>query len=395
MRVLTIVGNRPQFIKAAPLSLALADARHRRGLAPLGAALRRGDVGDLLRRARHPEPSHSLDLRTADREVLERGIGDVVARERPDWVIVFGDTNTTLAGARAAVQAGVRLAHVEAGLRSGDQSMPEERNRIEVDRIADLLLCPDDGSRETLEAEGVAGVAAVVGDVMADAARLFVPLARERFPPALDAGSYLVATVHREANVDEPRLSRIVDGLNGLTEPVVFPAHPRTRAAMGRFDLRLAPHVSLTEPLGYLELAALASQARVILTDSGGLRRSVLVRRPCVTLRPSTEWVDTVRVGANVLVDDDPDAIAAARSRGTHAERPRFRSSTGRRLRLGAGHRGARCLAAKPWANVVVLAAALRGDPDSLGRPPGQRRAPCEGDQRFARGPGTRSSDRG
>ena len=245
--------------------------------------------------------------------MLERGIADVVARERPEWVIVFGDTNTTLAGARAAVQAGIRLAHVEAGLRSGDLSMPEERNRIEVDRIADLLLCPDDGSLETLEAEGVGGIAAVVGDVMADAARLFVPLAQERFPTTLAPGSYLVATVHREANVDEQRLSRIVDGLNGLTEPVVFPAHPRTRAALGAFDLRPAPHVSLTEPLGYLELAALASQARVILTDSGGLQKEAYwYGVPCVTLRPSTEWVDTVRVGANVLVDDDPEAIVTA-----------------------------------------------------------------------------------
>ena len=148
---------------------------------------------------------------------------------------------------------------------------------------------------------------------MADAVRLFVPLARERFPTALEPASYLVATVHREANVDEPRLSRIVEGLNGLTEPVLFPAHPRTRAAMGRFDLRPAPHVSLLEPLGYLELAALASQARVILTDSGGLQKEAYwYGVPCVTLRPSTEWVDTVRVGANTLVDDDPAAIMAA-----------------------------------------------------------------------------------
>ena len=244
MRALTIVGNRPQFIKAAPLSLALADA----GIDEI--SLHSGQHYDAVmsevfyEELGIREPTHSLDLRTADREVLERGIADVVARERPDWVIVFGDTNTTLAGARAAVQAGIRLAHVEAGLRSGDLSMPEERNRIEVDRIADLLLCPDDGSLETLEAEGVGGIAAVVGDVMADAARLFVPLAQERFPTTLEPGSYLVATVHREANVDEPRLSRIVDGLNGLTEPVVFPAHPRTRAALGRFDLRRAARLA-------------------------------------------------------------------------------------------------------------------------------------------------------
>jgi UDP-N-acetylglucosamine 2-epimerase len=259
------------------------------------------------------KPSHSLDLRTADDAVLERGIADVVACERPDWVIVFGDTNTTLAGARAAVKAGVALAHVEAGLRSGDLSMPEERNRIEVDSISDLLLCPDEGSRATLAAEGVVGRAAVVGDVMADAARLFVPLAQDRFSSGHEPGAYVVATVHREANVDEPRLSRIVDGLNRLTEPVIFPAHPRTRSTLAASGLGLAPHVSITSPVGYLELATLAAQARVIVTDSGGLQKEAYwYGVPCVTLRPSTEWVDTVRLGANSLVDDDPEAIVAA-----------------------------------------------------------------------------------
>lgn len=233
--------------------------------------------------------------------------------ERPDWVVVFGNTNTTLAGARAAVEAGIPLAHIEAGLRSGDLAMPEERNRIEVDRLADLLFCPDEHSRGTLEAEGVEGEATVVGDVMADAARLFVPLAMERFPPSLASGSYLVVTVHREANVEERRLRRIVDGLGRLDEPIVFPAHPRTRATLARLGADLPPHVSLTAPLGYFELAALASQARVILTDSGGLQKEAYwYRVPCVTLRPSTEWVDTVSVGANVLVDDDPEAIRAA-----------------------------------------------------------------------------------
>jgi UDP-N-acetylglucosamine 2-epimerase len=313
VRALTIVGNRPQFIKAAPLSLALADA----GIDEI--SLHSGQHYDVAMSEIFydelgiQEPKHSLDLRTADRDALEHGVAEVVERERPDWAIVFGDTNTTLAGARAAVKAGVALAHVEAGLRSGDLSMPEERNRIEVDRISDLLLCPDEVSRATLAAEGVAGTAPVVGDVMADAARLFVPLARERFPPALEPGSYVVATVHREANVDEPRLTRIVDGLNGLTEPVVFPAHPRTRSALEAFGLRLAPHVFITSPLGYLELAALAAQARVIVTDSGGLQKEAYwYGVPCVTLRPSTEWVDTVRVGANTLVDDDPAAIVAA-----------------------------------------------------------------------------------
>jgi UDP-N-acetylglucosamine 2-epimerase len=313
VKVLTIVGNRPQFIKAAPLSLALADAGIEEVSIHSGQHYDAAMSEIFYNELGLCEPSHSLDLRTADVDVLESGLSGALQVERPDLVIVFGDTSTTLAGARAAVKAGVALAHVEAGLRSGDLSMPEERSRIEVDRVADLLLCPDEHSRATLRAEGASGAAVVVGDVMADAARLFVPLAKERFPTSLTPRTYVVVTVHREANVNERRLSRIVEGLNSLTEPVLFPAHPRTSAALSRFDLDVSPHISLAPPLGFLELAALASQARVILTDSGGLQKEAYwYGVPCVTLRPSTEWVDTVRLGANVLVDDDPDAIAAA-----------------------------------------------------------------------------------
>jgi UDP-GlcNAc3NAcA epimerase len=270
------------------------------------------------------EPRYRLDLRTADPEAMQPGIAAAIAAEEPDWVLVFGDTSSTLAGARAAAGAGVALAHVEAGLRSGDLTMPEERNRISVDRASTLLLAPDARSRAILAAEGVPGKVAVVGDVMADASRIFTPLARERCPVARAPGSYLVATVHREANVSQPRLGRIVEGLNRIPEPIVFPAHPRTAAAISRESLTLEEHIEVVEPLGYLEMAALASQARVILTDSGGLQKEAYwYGVPCVTLRPSTEWVDTVALGANTLVDDDPVAIAAATARATMpADRP-------------------------------------------------------------------------
>jgi UDP-GlcNAc3NAcA epimerase len=235
-----------------------------------------------------------------------------VLAEQPAAVVVLGDTNSTLAGARAAAAGGVRVAHVEAGLRSGDLEMPEERNRIEVDALSALLFAPEEGSRATLEREGVRGEVEVVGDVMADASMRFAPLARERHPRE-DAGRYVVATIHREANVTQPRLGRIVDGLSRLSEPVVFPAHPRTRGAIAAEELPLAPHVDLVEPLGYFELAALASQARAIVTDSGGLQKEAYwYGVPCVTARPSTEWTATVELGANVLVDDDPDALVAA-----------------------------------------------------------------------------------
>ena len=313
MKVLTVVGNRPQFIKAAPLSLALRTAGIEEVSLHTGQHYDRTMSAVFYDELGLPEPLYSLDLRSADTALMQPEILAVLERERPDWVLVFGDTNSTLAGAQAGVEAGIRVAHVEAGLRSGDLAMPEERNRIEVDRISALLLCPDEGSRETLAAEGVPGEAAVVGDVMADAARLFAPLARERVSSEREPGTYLVATVHREANVTQPRLGRIVEGLNRLEEPLVFPVHPRTRAALERESLELGPHVEVIDPVGYLELVALASQARVILTDSGGLQKEAYwYGIPCVTLRPSTEWVDTVATGANVLVDDDPDRLTEA-----------------------------------------------------------------------------------
>jgi UDP-N-acetylglucosamine 2-epimerase len=191
--------------------------------------------------------------------------------------------------------------------------MPEERNRIAVDRISQLLLPPDERSKATLEREGVPGRIEVVGDVMADASLRFAPIARERSEILsvleLEPGSYVVATIHREANVEPGRLARIVDGLGRIDGPVVFPAHPRTRSALGV----LPPNVRVIEPLGYLDMAALASQARVIVTDSGGLQKEAYwYGVPCVTARPSTEWIDTVEVGANVLVDDDPERLATA-----------------------------------------------------------------------------------
>jgi UDP-GlcNAc3NAcA epimerase len=311
VKVLSVVGNRPQFIKSGPVSVALLAA----GLDEV--VLHTGQHWDAAMSAVFfeelglPEPAYRLDLRTADSAAMEPAIRSAVEAERPDWVLVYGDTNSTLAGAEAA--GGTPVAHVEAGLRSGDLSMPEERNRIAVDGIADLLLPPDERSAAILRNEGVAGRIEVVGDVMADACFRFAPIARERSQIlerlGLEAGTYVVATIHREANVRPERLARIVDGLGRVAGPVVFPAHPRTRSLLGE----VPPNVWLVEPLGYLDMAALASQARVIVTDSGGLQKEAYwYGVPCVTARPSTEWVDTVVVGANILVDDDPDRLAGA-----------------------------------------------------------------------------------
>jgi len=317
LKVLSVVGNRPQFVKSAPLSVALRE----HGIDEI--VLHTGQHYDpelsqvFFDELGLPEPRYRLDLHTADIAPMRAGVRKAVAAENPDVVVVFGDTNSTLSGALAANDTGVRQAHVEAGLRSGDLAMPEERNRIEVDRLAAILFAPDEHAAETLAAEGVPGRREVVGDVMLDATLQLAPLAarRSHVLDALDLEprAYVVTTVHREANAVSERLGRILEGLRRLDEQVVFPVHPRTRKVLDGAGLEAPPNVRLLRPLGYLDFTALASQARVIATDSGGLQKEAYWHGvPCVTLRDTTEWTETVAVKANVLLDNDPDAIAAA-----------------------------------------------------------------------------------
>jgi UDP-N-acetylglucosamine 2-epimerase len=247
----------------------------------------------------------------------------VVLDARPDAVMVYGDTNSTLAGTLVAAKLDVAVAHVEAGLRSYDRAMPEEINRVVTDHLASLLLCPTDVARGNLAAEGIERGVHVVGDVMVDAARLFGPVAdRLRDPAAahgVERGGYVVATVHRDHNTRQPSLGRIVQALSALEEPVLLPLHPRTRAALEAEGLAFGGNVRTLPPLGYLEFTALLRAARVCVTDSGGAQKEAYVHGvPCVTLRPVTEWVETVEEGWNVLVGDAPEAIVAA-VRDAHA----------------------------------------------------------------------------
>jgi UDP-GlcNAc3NAcA epimerase len=307
VKVFSVVGNRPQFIKSAPMSLALRQA----GIDEV--VLHTGQHWDpemsqvFFDELSIPEPAYRLDLRTADAVAMALPIREAIEAERPDWVLVYGDTNTTLAGAHAAGEE-VPVAHIEAGLRSFDLSMPEERNRIEVDRLSAVLFCPDERSAAQLEREGVLGRRVVVGDVMADATRIFAPLAIAPFEPG-----YTVLTIHRQANTEPDRLREIVDAVNAVGRRFVFPVHPRTRHALG--DLRLGGHVEVIDPLGYLEMLALVRTADAVVTDSGGLQKEAYwLGVPCVTVRPNTEWVATVEVGANRLAEpvDLAAALAAA-----------------------------------------------------------------------------------
>jgi UDP-GlcNAc3NAcA epimerase len=308
VKVVSVVGNRPQFIKSAPLSVALREA----GIDDV--VLHTGQHWDpamsqvFFDELGIPEPAHRLDLRTSDPSAMTPPIREVLEAERPDWVLVYGDTNSTLAGAHAAGEK-LPVAHVEAGLRSFDRSMPEERNRIEVDRLSALLFCPDARSAAQLEEERVPGRREVVGDVMADATRVFKPIARGLQPP--HEPPYTALTIHRQANTEPARLRAIVEALNATDRRFVFPVHPRTRHVLDEHRIGLAAHVEPIEPLGYLEMLALVAAAETVVTDSGGLQKEAYwLRVPCVTLRTSTEWVDTVGAGANRLAH--PSGLAAA-----------------------------------------------------------------------------------
>ncbi|HEX8714520.1 MAG TPA: UDP-N-acetyl glucosamine 2-epimerase, partial [Solirubrobacteraceae bacterium] len=266
---------------------------------------------------------------------------------RPDAVVVYGDTNSTLAGGLAAAQSGFPVAHVEAGMRSYDPEMPEELNRVLTDHAAALLLCASDTAAENLRAESVAGRVAVVGDVMVDVALRRQPSARTDTRTlagyGVGGGEYLLLTAHRAGNVDdEARLRALVALIAALPGPVVFPLHPRTRTRLtdaGLLDeLAQIDGLRLAEPLGYVEFSALLCQARAVVTDSGGVQKEAyLAGVPCVTLRANTEWVETVKAGWNTLVDLDAAAALAALSTPPPAERPQL---------YGDGHAAERCVQA-------------------------------------------------
>jgi UDP-N-acetylglucosamine 2-epimerase len=332
VKILSVVGNRPQFIKSAPLSLALKERGVDEVVLHTGQHYDRELSQIFFDELGLEAPAYRLEAGSGSHaEQTARmlpGIEHAILEEEPECVVVFGDTNSTLAGALAASKIGSPIAHVEAGLRSFDRTMPEELNRVIVDRLSTLLFCPTDTAVANLGAEGIAEGVHEVGDVMLDANLRLAPIARQRSQAlalvGVEAGGYLLATVHREANVRPPALGRIVEALNALEEPVILPLHPKTAGAIEEEGHRLGGHVHPRPPLGYVDFAALASQARLILTDSGGVQKEAYwYRIPCVTLRENTEWVETVELGWNRLVGSDTERIVAAvRDATAPAEHP-------------------------------------------------------------------------
>jgi UDP-N-acetylglucosamine 2-epimerase (non-hydrolysing)/UDP-GlcNAc3NAcA epimerase len=349
VKVLTVIGNRPQFVKAAAVSRLLRE-RHEEILVHTGQHYDDELSTIFVEELGIPRPEREFGIgggsNTEQTSRMLAALVPVIEADRPDAVLVYGDTNSTLAGGLAAAQARIPVAHVEAGMRSFDRAMPEELNRVLTDHLSDLLLCPSPTAVENLRREAVAGRVELVGDVMVDIAQLIRPRALADDGPlrelGVEPGAYVLATAHRAGNVDDPdRLAALVALLTAVPGPVVLPVHPRTRArleAAGLIAQLAAAGVRLCPPLGYVAFAALLSRARAVLTDSGGVQKEAyLAGIPCVTMRDTTEWVETVESGWNVLVDLDSAAALVALDRVMPAERPEL---------YGDGRAGERVVAA-------------------------------------------------
>lgn len=320
--IVTIVGARPQFIKAAPVSRALR-MRCREFLVHTGQHYDTNMSQLFFDELGIPAPDVNLEIGSGPhgRQTghMLTAVEKVLQREKPDLVMVYGDTNSTLAGAIAAAKMNIPIAHVEAGLRSFNSLMPEEINRVLTDRISNLLFCPTATAVKHLAAEGITEGVHLTGDVMYDAALHFAEQARvkSRILQALKlaARSFVLATVHRAQNTDEAQiLQRIVEAMLASGKTIVFPVHPRTRGFLQKYGLleRLSQQerIRLIEPVGYLDMIQLEQAAERILTDSGGVQKEAyFFKTPCITMRDETEWTETVMDGWNLLVGTDREKI--------------------------------------------------------------------------------------
>jgi UDP-GlcNAc3NAcA epimerase len=345
MRVVTVVGARPQFIKAAPMCRALRQAGHEEFLVHTGQHYDPEMSRFFFEELDIPPPDVNLDVGSGSHAQqtgrMMTGVEEALLARKPDAVVLYGDTNSTLAGALAAAKLPVPIAHVEAGLRSFDRSMPEEINRVVTDRLSSLLWAPGRTAVENLRREGLTAGVELVGDIMVDA--LQAAVARSGGDGVLSRlglrrRGYLVATIHRAANAEAAPLRSIVTALGRQLELVIWPLHPRMRARLEALGLQLPPNVRTIPPLGHLEMIALVRHARLVLTDSGGLQKEAYwLEVPCVTLRDTTEWVETVAAGWNTLVGSDTEKIVEAVGRAAPGpDHP---------VLYGDGQTAARCVA--------------------------------------------------
>jgi UDP-GlcNAc3NAcA epimerase len=340
MKIVSIVGARPQFVKAAVVSRALR-LLHTEILVHTGQHYDTQMSDVFFEELEIPTPHYNLAVGSgphgAQTGAMLAGIEEALQKEQPDWVVVYGDTNSTLAGALAAAKLHFPIVHVESGLRSFNRRMPEEINRIVTDAIADVLLCPSRTALENLKSEGRTTGVHLMADLMAEA--LAFAVARGQRPSrllaerGLPSADYLLATVHRAENTDQPdRLRSILSALGRIGSPVVLPLHPRTRQAIETFHIHVADSIKLVEPVSYFEMVALSGAAMMILTDSGGLQKEAYwLGVPCITLRDETEWIETVETGWNKVTGADAERIVTAvRQFRTPAARPALYQEGGR-----------------------------------------------------------------
>jgi UDP-N-acetylglucosamine 2-epimerase len=320
MKVVTVLGARPQFIKAAPVCHALKKAGHEEILVHTGQHYDANMSDVFFTELNVPAPTVNLHVGSGSHgkqtgEMLAK-VEEILLQHRPDKVLVYGDTNSTLAGALAACKLEIPIAHVEAGLRSFNRSMPEEHNRVLTDHCSDLLFCPTQTAVDHLANEGIVEGVHRVGDTMFDAVLSFRGIARQKSDAmkrfGLKSKDFYLATLHRPYNTDDPvALASAMKGLGSLARKVLFPVHPRTRPKLG--GLKLAPNIQICDPLGYLDMLLLQEEAKAVLTDSGGVQKEAFfLKTPCITLRTETEWVETVKAGWNIVTGVDSSAIQKA-----------------------------------------------------------------------------------
>ncbi len=320
MKIATIIGARPQFVKAAVISKALSHAGHEEILVNTGQHYDENMARIFFEEMGIPKPDYDLGVGSGTHASQTAGalvgIEEILLKEKPDYIIVFGDTNATVAGALAAAKLHIKIAHIEAGLRSYNRAMPEEINRIVTDVLSDLLFVPTQVASDNLSKEGITSGIHIVGDVMVDSLMTYTEVAEQKSRILddlnLEKEKFLLMTIHRPSNADhDDRLLSILKEVSNINLPVIFPVHPRSRARVEKLISQTSGDIRIIEPVGYLDMMLLEKYSKVIITDSGGVQKEAYLHMtPCLTVRGETEWVETVEDGWNYLVGNQLKKIS-------------------------------------------------------------------------------------